>query len=368
MEPFKNIYNKNSIKKISDEIVKIDPNFKSSEFIKQSTKNINALEMKQRVVLISNSLWLCTSGTYKTKISLLLKTIKTKKNPQGLDSFLLWPFSYFVEKYGINDFKTSFKALKKITQVFTAEFGIRPFFEKNPDYIYIEFSKLIQNPCEHIRRWISEGTRPNLPWGMNVSHLKSSKYLKKNILLLNQLINDDSVYVLKSIANHMNDISWIDEKLALKTIKIWNKKIKPSNRWVLKQALRNLIKKGNQDALEILGYSSNINIETTKLKLSKINIKENEKFNISFNIKNLNKQPVNLMIDYKIFFIKANKTSSPKVFKLKSLLLEPNINEEVSKTIHIKKVTTRKHYSGVHKIVIQINGKNYANGSFKLKV
>ncbi len=361
MEPFKNIYNRKSIKSLSAELVKLSKGFNEKEFLDISCRNLDELEMKQRVEQISMALESQLKGSYKQNVKLLCKSINSGK----LSGFILWPYSVYIEKNGINDFKTSMDALSLITKKWTAEFGVRVFFDKYPKETYDYLSDLKKADCEHLRRWVSEGTRPNLPWGKNISHLSNN--LPKNIKLISSLRNDNSEYVRKSVANHMNDIGWLNEKLVTKTLKQWNKESSKEVKWVVKHALRNLLKNGNKDALEIMGYSPKFKSVIKKLRLSKKMIKEGDSIDLEFDIKNIDTKKTNLMIDYIIHYPKANGTTSAKVFKCKNIALDKNDFISIKKKINFKVVTTRRHYPGVHKVELQVNGKVLAETKFTLK-
>lgn len=353
MEPFKNRYNKKTISLLAEHISK-HSDFDQKKFIKDCLKNIDSLEMKERVIQISNALQKNLPGTYKQKIKIFIKSLKSPKK-EGLEGFILWPYTYYIETHGLNDFKTSLKGLYEITKRFTSEFGIRPFLEKNPKAIYAQFDLWVSDPNEHIRRWVSEGTRPNLPWGQKISHMNQN--LKNNIKLLDKLKNDESLYVRKSVANHMNDISWIDKELTVKTLKNWNKTKTKEMDWVIRQSLRSLLKQGHPEALSLIGFNPKAKSKISKMKLSKNKIKEGDSFELSFLIESKEKTIQNLMVDYIIHFPKANGKTSTKIFKLKNLELSKDEKKLVVKKINFKKVTVRKHYKGEHKIEIQVNGK-----------
>ena len=361
MEPFKNIYNKKSISELAVSLEIVSKDFKKAEFIKVATKGIKSLEMKQRVELITTALEGQLVGSYKQNIKVLLKSMAS----ETMSGFILWPYSVYIERNGIDDFQTSMDALCIITKNWTAEFGVRVFFEKYPKETYDYLKKLKESKNEHLRRWVSEGTRPNLPWGKSISHIE--KNLKKNIELISSLKSDESEYVRKSVANHMNDIGWLDAKLTTKTLKSWNKTKSKETKWIVKHALRNLLKNGNKDALEILGYSPKYKSKIQKLKVSKKKIKEGDSVDLEFIVENIDSVSTNLMIDYIIHYPKSNGKTSAKVFKCKNLKLEKGECSLIKKKINFKAVTTRKHYPGAHKIEIQVNGIILAKTSFYLE-
>jgi len=368
VEPFKNIYNKKSITKMSVEIQKHCGEFDDKSFLAFCLKDINSLEMKARVIKISNGLCKFMPHDYKKNIKILLKTLKNEscKSNDGLEGFILWPYTQYIETYGLDDFKTSMNALYEITKRYTSEFGIRSFFEAYPKESYKIFDIWIKDESEHVRRLVSEGTRPNLPWGKNISHLE--KNLDKNIKILNRLKHDPSEYVRKSVANHMNDISRVDKNLMLKTVKEWSKIDDKNLKWIVKHSLRSLLKMGEPKALSILGYNPKAKISLSSFELSKDQIKMGESFDISFKVLNESNKSEKLMIDYTIHYKKANGLLHPKTFKLKNIELKAKETSAIKKKISFKKVTTRKLYPGEHKINIQINGKSFRAKMFNLLV
>lgn len=73
-----------------------------------------------------------------------------------------------------------------------------------------------------------------------------------------------------------------------------------------------------------------------------------------------------LVIDYAIDYVKANGSTSAKVFKLKALTLAGGATERVSRGQQIKELTTRKHYVGKHAVHILVNGERLASTSFEI--
>mgnify|MGYP003687937357 FL=1 len=252
----------------------------------------------------------------------------------------------------------------EITQRFTSEFGIRPFLEKEPDLVYKTLNIWVNDKNEHVRRLVSEGTRPNLPWGKKITHIE--KQFPKNIKLLSKLKDDSSEYVRKSVANHMNDISWYNSELTIKTLKKWKTTKNEELQWICKQSLRTLLKQGNPEALTLMGFNSKSKSKVTDLKLSKPSIKEGDSFDLNFTLVNSEKKRTDFMVDYIIYYPKANGKLSPKTFKLKTLSLDPKESSIIRKKVNFKKVTTRTHYKGIHEVHIQVNGIVKSKVNFKL--
>ena len=136
MEPFKNLYNKKSVTKLSDQIKRSHPSFDTKLFMQKVLNGLNKMEMKERVVHISENIHNALPGPYKKNIQILMKTLKSPQNTNGLSGFILWPYSHYIETYGADDFDTSINALYELTQRFTSEFGVRIFLENEPEKVY----------------------------------------------------------------------------------------------------------------------------------------------------------------------------------------------------------------------------------------
>jgi len=364
LEPFKNIFDLKALKLISSKLKEIDSNFDENLFLTRTKREISKLELKDRVRLISDEFYNQLVCSNKYNYSKSLKTLlKLLKGNSPLSGFMVWPISQFIEDYGKEQLRPSISALKPITKAFTSEFCIRPLLAADSQLLFEHLHEWTQDSCEHVRRLTSEGTRPNLPWGQKVQNINDN--LKRNIDLLEKLKYDSNDYVIKSIANHLNDISRLDEKLYIKTVSKWSKDNKVSSK-IIRHSSRTLLKKGHPEALKLHGYNPKIKIISTPLKLSTKKISEGDKFSLSFKLTlSQISSPQKLLIDYIIHYPKKDGSLSPKVFRIKDTILKESFLN-VDKDIHFKKVTTRKHYPGKHLIEVQVNGQVLAQSSFKL--
>ena len=366
MEPFKNIYNLESITRMGKLIKAAHPDFNLPRFLKLANKDLAQLEMKERVTLISETLSLCLPPHYKKNIKILLKTLSQQRKDDsyledGIQGFMAWPYTTYIETYGLEDFKTSMNALKEITKRFTAEFGIRVFLEHHSKDSFKLLKVWKKDSDHHLRRLVSEGTRPRLPWGIKV--LSVNENLKRNTNLIYSLRNDESEYVRKSVANHLNDISYLDEDLFFSVLNKMGGSKKED--WIKRHASRSLLKKGHPQALELHGYNPELKC-STKFKLGSKSIKEGDRLKLSLQIKTSAKDSnQKILVEYCIHYLKQNGEYSIKPFRLKDATISSSL--AIEKSIHFKKVSTRKHYPGTHYISIQINGRKYGKEEFSLK-
>jgi hypothetical protein len=177
--------------------------------------------------------------------------------------------------------------------------------------------------------------------------------------ILEALKNDPREEVRRSVANNLNDISKDHPDLVVSTLKDWQKPDDTERSRLIKHALRTLLKAGHPDALELLGFSSQPEIQVKKVQVEPSTIALGGEVTFSFDIKSLGKESQKLMVDYVVHFMKANGKHTPKVFKLKQIILEPGELVSIKRKHGFQPISTRKYYPGIHYLQPQINGKMY---------
>lgn len=347
---FKHWISADLLKKMAAAIYHAEPHFNKDEFI-VIAPTLNTLELKARVRLIRDQLRKQLPQDYQKALKILLQSLQSKT----LKGFDLWPYTEFIQSYGLEHPKASLEALRELTCLFTSEFAVRPFLIRHQEETLRFLKKCSQDQNVHVRRWVSEGTRPRLPWGEKLhSFVKDPSPV---IPLLNTLRNDPELYVRKSIANHLNDISKDNPQLTIRILKQWNNSSGDTEniQWITRHALRTLIKAGHPDALKLLGAKP-AKVKITQFKLNGSRFKLNDRIEFSFLVHSRAKTSQKLIVDYVIHHAKLHGKSSPKVFKLKTLTLSKNQEILIQKIHSLKPITTRKYYPGKHAIEIQING------------
>lgn len=362
---FKNMINSNSVKLISDHIASHYPHFKKQRLL-SCAQELGPLELKKRVQLIAAQLQESLPSSYLEALKIIqLALTEPKGNSSPLKGFNAWPLFEFIQTYGQNHPKESLRALKKMTPFFTAEFAIRPFIRLYPQLVYPELLKWTSDKNEHVRRLTSEGSRPRLPWG---EVLKDAVNHPQNGLnILDQLMLDSEIYVQKSVANHLNDISKDHPQVALAFAKKWIKKADTTNNvlWILKHGLRTLIKKGDSDALKLFGFGTKPQLHKKTVRLTDPNIKIGD--SLEFRIDLSSKKNERVLIDYAIHFLKQNGEHSKKVFKLSQKELIKGESLRIIKKHSFKLITTRSYYTGLHFIEVFVNGHSLGRQKFTLK-
>lgn len=275
-------------------------------------------------------------------------------------------FPDFVEVYGLQHKDISIDALEHFTKFSSAEFAIRPFIKKWPLEVMKKMLAWSKDSNEHVRRLASEGCRPKLPWAVALPDFQKDP--SAILPILDQLKSDPSLYVRKSVANNINDISKDNPELILSILKDWKKENNKHTDWIINHGLRTLIKRGNTEALQLLGFTTKVEAKISPIQLSKREINIGETLSFSFDITSISTQDQNLVIDYILYFKKANGKHLPKVFKLSNKQLLANKTLHIEKKHPIKEISTRKYYEGDHFIEIQVNGKPCNKEKFNLRL
>jgi 3-methyladenine DNA glycosylase AlkC len=364
-QAFKHLIGKELLRRMSKSLVQVHPEFDRKSFMALLRK-LEPLEMKPRVRFLREELKKRLPAEYTEALSILLKSVQDGT----LSGFDLWPYSDFVQTYGLKNLKISLDALKIWTPLFSSEFAVRPFLIQAPSETLRYLESCAEDDDEHLRRWATEGTRPRLPWGERLQRLIENPSLAMPIL--EKLKFDPALYVRKSVSNHLNDISKDHPDLVINTLARWKNQANPAQvvhlDWIIHRSLRTLIKAGHPGALRLIGVSRELKIKFTELKINKKSFFMGERLELSFKLKSTSHRAQKLVIDYIVYYVKANQRTSPKVFKLRTINLPAQGSAEIVKSHHLKRVTTRAHYPGIHSVAVQINGRVLGQISWNLRI
>jgi len=376
----KEVYNQQFLDNLSEAISAIDKNFDRKNFLKNfSKKSWEEKALKQRMRAISTALDESLSEkTYPQKIEVLKKAaLKISKDKNSGLALIIFPD--FVElslsrhpcvrnseSRGSHefDFDLSMRALEFFTEFGTSEFAVRQFIKLDQTHALKFFSEWTKNKNHHIRRLASEGCRPRLPWGEALPEFKKNP--RAILPILEALKFDESVYVRKSVANNLNDISKDNPRVVLDLLKKW-KKEKVSEP-LIKHALRGLLKKGDVEALALIGIktsanmSKNFNIQT--FALQKKAVKNNENLIFDFTLENQTSNN-KIRLEYAVYFLKKNGTHNKKIFQITTKNFEKGLFK-FSKKHSLRDLSTRKHNAGLHMISLVVNGVEVEKEEFQL--
>ncbi|MCI5051238.1 MAG: DNA alkylation repair protein [Candidatus Pacebacteria bacterium] len=362
------LFNKKSVTRFADLFYVQDSSFPKKEFVKKVCKKFPELELKERITHMTFELRKILPDNFSEAAEIIEQALPKELDPQKTDDdfgdFVLAPLGEYVRRYGCSKeyLKTSLDLLRECTKRFSSEFPIRYFLNTFPKETFAFLKEGASSDNYHVRRLSTEGLRPSLPWA-----IKIDIDYKKPLEVLDLLYNDRTRYVTRSVANHMNDISKINPVLAITTLKKWRDSDKQDSQemeFILNHSLRTLVKKGNKEALEFLGFPSKPKISIIDKHIHTPEVVIGQKLEFSFTLHSQQKQ--NLIIDYRIDYVRKDGSTSPKIFKIKKGTFSKNEKISFTKKQPFRIMTTKKLYPGKHRIILQINGTQFPIGNFEL--
>jgi 3-methyladenine DNA glycosylase AlkC len=279
-----------------------------------------------------------------------------------MESFLYLPFVFFVADYGLECFEISMRAQYELTQRFTAEFSIRAYLERYPEKTLARLREWAVDPNVHVRRLVSEGTRPRLPWAPRLRRFQEDP--TPVLELLERLKDDPEEYVRRSVANNLNDISKDHPARVVQVARRWWKDAGDDRKRLVRHALRTLVKAGDEGALGVLGYVRDTPASIGSVVCSPDTVEIGGKIRIEVEVENPSEEEAPVLVDLRVHFVKANGSTSAKVFKGAMVTMAPGADTTVRKTISLAQHSTRKHYPGSHRIEVMINGTTHPGVCF----
>ncbi|MFL4470863.1 DNA alkylation repair protein [Tateyamaria armeniaca] len=266
-------------------------------------------------------------------------------------------------RHGLEDHRDrALDLLHSATQRFSMEFYIRPFLNRWPDETLARLAVWAGDENYHVRRLVSEGTRPKLPWARKIE-VGPERVLP----LLDMLQGDPTRFVTRSVANHLNDIAKTDPDTVLTRLERWEadgRQHEGERAWMRRHALRTLVKDGHPGAMAMLGYAGDAPIDVA-LAVTTPEVALGSALEFEVTLGSDTDLPV--LVDYRIRFARPNGKSGEKVFKLKVAEVKAGKPLVLKKAHKLKaNATTFELHPGTHGLVVQVNGVDRAETSFEI--
>lgn len=352
MSHLKDIYTEDFLLDFAYQLVEFQPDFTVQAFIREVfADEWETLTLRPRMQKIATLLGVHLNGDYHQQMAIILAL--HRKNT-GFN-YLFLPD--FVAIYGLNsgDFNESLAYLKSLTPYSSAEFAIRSFILKDDERVLPTLLEWSLDADEHVRRLASEGLRPRLPWGIHLKKMIAEP--EHSLPLLTNLRNDPSLYVRKSVANHLNDHAKAHPDFVLDICESWQG-VSSQTDWIIKRACRTLLKNAEPRALALFGYQApgiSFEIITVNLTPSRSTITIGEKMAFDYQIKTTISASTPIKLEYGIHYIKANGKPRLKKFHLAEGIFTCSVIKG-RKSLAFNDLSTRKHYPGEHKLSLYLNG------------
>lgn len=279
-EPFRDRLDAAAVAGLAASVRRAWPAFPVDVFVAQATDGLDALGLKDRVGHVGTALRAALPRGWPEAVGVLVAALPPALADDGavtVNGFQLWPVLYVVEAFGADDPATSLPALRDMTRRFSAEFAIRPLLARHPEPTWAALTAWAADPDPHVRRLVSEGSRPRLPWGMRLQDAVRDP--SRGLALLERLVDDPSAYVRRSVANHLGDVAKDHPERAVEVARRWIAE-RPDREPLVRHGLRDLLKKGHAGALAVVGHDGG-GVEVSDVRVARPEVRVGEPIEVS---------------------------------------------------------------------------------------
>lgn len=365
-EPLKNQFGPEVPATLAAMLAPAVPGFHREAFMVEVLDGYEALELTPRAWHVARALRRQLPADTADALDVIVRSLGPELEDSGLSGmgvFVYLPLVFFVAEYGLDHFEASMTAQYELTKRFTAEFSIRAFLDAHPEATLKRLGEWTTDPSSHVRRLVSEGTRPRLPWAPRLQRFVADP--SPVLGLLEKLKDDPELYVRRSVANNLNDIAKDHPELVVEVCSRWRHGAGAERMWVVRHGLRTLVKQGHEDALAVLGFRAGSPVLTT-VALGSPLVTIGSKQTIEVAVLNPAAESHAVAVDLRLHFVKANGSTSPKVFKGAELELAGGESTRFRRTVSLAQHTTRTHHPGRHLVELLVNGETRPGGSFEV--
>ncbi len=361
-EAFKEFIGERSVGWLGRRVAGVLPGFDVEGFQRESMRGLGELELKARVAHVAAALRAHLPSDYLEALGPLVEALPEplgeKVAIEGM--FGLWPVLTFVELYGLEHPRESLVALREMTRRFSAEFAVRPYIIQDTEGTLAKLLEWAEDEDQHVRRWVSEGSRPRLPWGQRIPAIVSRPEL--TLPILQKLNGDSSEYVRRSVANHLADIAKDHPELAVKVARGWLEA--GASDATVRHALRHLVKKGHAGALDVLGFRPG-GVEVLEFSVSPERVELGSDTVVTAAL--AAESSHDAVVDLVLLYPRADGRMGRRVVKWSNVGLKEGEVWRGSKRISFRPVTTRVDRPGNWAVLLQVNGEEKARGEFMVQ-
>ncbi len=369
---FKDQIDTQLVQRLAAAFAAADASLDVAGFRRRATRGLRDLELKARISHVGRALAATLPDDPVGAIAvvddvLALPTEPTDDLPGGLSGWDLWPVADWVALAGRDRPAEALELLARLTRYATGEFAIRPFIDDDPAGVHERLSAWVDRDDEHVRRLVSEGTRPKLPLAPKLAITATAPAYAVD--LLDRLVDDPAEYVRRSVSNHLNDLCRVDPVLALDVARRWTEQADATNAatraWIVRRGLRTLVKAGDPIALRLLGHDPDVAVRAD-LVIGTPTVSMGGAAEWVLSLESADAATHRVVVDYAIHYVRADGSTRPKVAKWTTVELAPGERRDLARRHRIVPITTRTYHSGEHLVEVQVNGVVVARGTFHL--
>ena len=355
-------------RRIAGMIERVHPTFATRAFVAQALRGYEALELLPRARQVARALADHLPRDYPAALDVLLRSLgppASATSGGGMAAFVYLPHVYWVAEHGLDHLDDSVRAMHAITQRFSFEFGIRPFVERHPREMLEVLARWCDDPSPHVRRLVSEGLRPRLPWATRLRVFERDP--RPVVALLERLRDDPDEVVRRSVANHLNDLGRADPALLVEVCTRWAKDAPPARVRLIRHALRTLVARGDPHALAVLGYGARAKVALRDASISPARAPIGGAVRVSFELAGTARRTQRVLVDLRVTYAgRRAGAGRTKVFKLDAGELRPGGTMAFAKRLSLRQMSTRTHHPGTHRVEALVNGEAFEVGVFEV--
>ncbi|MHC4390264.1 MAG: DNA alkylation repair protein [Planctomycetota bacterium] len=258
-QPLKDLLDAKLVRLLGESFAPHHPSFDRRRFGRNARKGLGELGLMDRGAHIADALARELPERFVEAAPILNAALGPRLgrvDGYGLRVFFYFPHSHYIARFGSCDFEAGMLACYELTQRFTAEFCVRPFLIRYQDRALRQLDRWTQDKSAHVRRLVSEGTRPRLPWAPRLPAFQKDP--SPVLPLLQRLKDDPELYVRRSVANHLGDIAKDHPQVVFDLCREWLAEIRQvepeqakARRWMIRHAVRHPAKKKVPEALAL---------------------------------------------------------------------------------------------------------------------
>jgi 3-methyladenine DNA glycosylase AlkC len=357
------------VRRLAGDLARVHPGFPERRFQRQACDGLDALELLDRGRQIARALGDCLPPDYPAAVDILLRSLGPEHATDellgaGMAPFFYYPHTVYVAERGLGHFDVSMRAQYELTKRFSAEGSIRPFLARDPERTMAVLREWTKDANAHVRRLVSEGTRLRLPWAQRVAWLDENP--ERVLELLDLLKDDPATLVRRSVANNLNDLGKVHPELLARTCRAWLDRATPERRALVEHALRSAVKRGDADALRLLGYGGQPKVSVEDVRFTPRRVGIGGRVAMAFTLRSRSRDAQDLLVDVAVHFVKARRVTSRKVFKVGRVALPPRGTVSLGATFSLAVHTTRVPHPGLHAVDVLVNGSAMPARSFEV--
>ncbi len=366
-QPLKDHITVETAERLAAGLAEIDRRFDADTFLATTRPHLEQLELKDRINLLADGLadGLDASNNYPAALDSVVRLADTEPVDRwAAGMFAAWPLCSFVERHGVDHPTESLAAMPALTKRWSCEFAIRPFLDRHLEQTWRHLLEWRDDEDEAVRRLVSEGTRPLLPWAPRVAALIDRP--ERGLDLIAPLRTDPSETVRRSVANHLNDVAKANPELVTSTLTDWTTGDDPPSEQLVRHSLRTLIKRGDPAAMALLGFDTEPDLTVDAFTCHPTAITLGDTIELKATIRSTSDRSQRVVVDYAIHHPTAVGTTSTKVFKWTNLRLDAGETVTLEHRRAIKAISTRNYQPGHHPVELQVAGHSMGLAGFDL--